>query len=152
MEKLTERQKRFVDFYIELGNATEAAIRAGYSKKAAKTTGAQNMAKRYLRAAIDARLSEIEEKRIADASEVMRYLTSVMRGEEKDEVPLGRGEGVQALTEKRTDARDRLRAAELLGKRYLMFTEKVQATIAREVEDLTPLAEMLRYDDDSGSD
>lgn len=64
---LTEKQKRFIDYYIETGNATEVAKKAGYSRKTAKAAGYENLTKPYLKSAIDERLKALEEKRVADA-------------------------------------------------------------------------------------
>nr|DAT22522.1 MAG TPA: Terminase small subunit [Caudoviricetes sp.] len=121
-KKLTEKQRRFIDFYIKSGNATEAAIKAGYSKKTAKAAGYENLTKPYLKTAISNRLKEMEDARIADAREVLVHLTSAMRGEVKEEVIVceGIGDGLSAarIMKKQISAHDRLRAAELLMKRY----------------------------------
>lgn len=114
MDKLTPKQKAFADYYIECGNATEAAIRAGYSKKTAKQIANENLTKPYLKSYIDDRLKEIESKRIATAEEVLQYLTAVMRGEEKDQFEL------------EASLQDRTKAAELLGKRFNLFKEQVE--------------------------
>lgn len=119
---LTEKQKRFIDYYIETGNATEAAKKAGYSRKTAKAAGYENLTKPYLKSAIDERLKALEEKRVADAREVLIHLTAALRGEIEEEVIVceGVGEGVsKARTiKKHLFARDRLKAAELLMRRY----------------------------------
>ena len=119
---LTEKQKRFIDYYIETGNATEAAKKAGYSRKTAKAAGYENLTKPYLKTAISNRLKEMEDARIADAREVLVHLTSAMRGEVKEEVIVceGIGDGLSAarIMKKQISAHDRLRAAELLMKRY----------------------------------
>jgi phage terminase small subunit len=78
LDKLTEKQKKFIDYYVETGNATEAARRAGYeanSEKAMRNIGSENLAK--LGTFIDERLKPDEDKRIADANEVLQYLTAV---------------------------------------------------------------------------
>ena len=120
--KLTEKQKRFVDYYIETGNQTEAARRAGY--KQPQTQGAQTLGKLSVKAAIDARLKELEDKRIAKADEVMQFLTSTLRGEVKEErvVVEGAGEGISnaRIIKVQVSARDRLDAAKSLLKRYPM--------------------------------
>jgi len=130
MSKMTEKQKRFADYYIETGNATEAAVRAGYSKKTARFIGNENLTKPNIKAYIDEKLKELDEKRIAKADEVLQYLTRVMRGEETEQVVMmeGMGEGIsRAITvEKQVPAKDRIKAAELLGKRYAMWTERQQ--------------------------
>lgn len=122
--KLTEKQRRFVDYYIETGNKTEAAKRAGYSEKTAASIGDENLRKPVIRAAIDARLRELEEKRIAKADEVMQFLTSTLRGEVKEErvVVEGTGDGRSdaRIIKVQVSARDRLEAAKSLLKRYPM--------------------------------
>lgn len=122
---MTPRQQKFCDEYLINGNATEAAIRAGYSRKTAKQTGSENLAKPDLRAYIDEQLEKIHSAKIADAEEVMKYLTSVMRGEHTEQVLKLVGEGVQKITDIDVSAKERLKAAELIGKRYGLFTEKV---------------------------
>lgn len=123
--RMTEKQKRFCDFYIETGNATQAAIKAGYSKKTAAAIGAENLIKPNLKSYIDKRLAEMKNERIADAQEVLEYLTAVMRGEYKEETIIGLGEGEQTIVDIDVGAKDRLKAAELLGKRHALFTDKV---------------------------
>lgn len=123
--RMTEKQKRFCDFYIETGNAKEAAIRAGYSEKTAKQIGQENLTKPDLGAYIDERLAELKNERTADAQEVLEYLTAVMRGEYKEATLIGVGEGAQAVVDIDVGAKDRLKAAELLGKRHALFTDKV---------------------------
>lgn len=122
MAKLTEKQKRFVDYYIETGNATEAAKRAGYSEKTARFTGAENLTKTNIKTAIAARLAELDTQRIADAEEVMQFFTSVMRGEIKEEVVTteGTGEGCSTtkIVEKQVSLHDRLDAGKQLSRRY----------------------------------
>lgn len=122
--KLTEKQRRFVDYYVETGNASEAARRAGYSKKTAGWIGQENLQKPTIKAAVDARLKELEDKRIATADEVMQFLTSTLRGEVKEErvVVEGTGEGRSdaRIITVQVSARDRLEAAKSLLKRYPM--------------------------------
>jgi phage terminase small subunit len=122
--KLTEKQRRFVDYYVETGNKTEAAKKAGYSEKTAASIGDENLRKPAIKAAIDARLRELEGKRIAKADEVMQFLTSTLRGEVKEErvVVEGTGEGRSdaRIIKVQVSARDRLEAAKSLLKRYPM--------------------------------
>ena len=84
--KLTPKQKAFADYYIECGNATEAARKAGYKKP--NPQGSQNLAKPSISAYIAERIRPTEQKRIADADEVMQFYTAVMRGEVKDQFGL----------------------------------------------------------------
>lgn len=122
---MTPRQRKFCDEYLISGNATDAAIKAGYSPKTAKQTGSENLAKPDLKAYIETELEKLHSAKIADAEEVMKYLTSVMRGEHTEQVLKLVGEGVQTVTDIDVSAKERLKAAELIGKRYGMFTDKV---------------------------
>ena len=126
--KLTPKQKAFADYYIELGNATEAAIRAGYSKKTAKEVGYENLTKPHIKSYIDEKMQEIESDRIAKAEEVLAFLSASLRGEVWEEVVSTESiEGMikPVILKKQLSAKDRIKAAELLGKRYALFTEKV---------------------------
>lgn len=129
---MTEKQKRFCDLYIKLGNATEAAVQAGYAKKAAYAIGAENLKKPQLREYIDRRLAELESSRVADAKEVLQYLTAVMRGEKDEEVIVTEGVGdgcSEARTmKKKIGGRDQVKAAELLAKRYGLLTDNVKVS------------------------
>ncbi|MCI6749257.1 MAG: terminase small subunit [Megasphaera elsdenii] len=120
--KLTEKQKRFIDYYIETGNASEAARRAGYSEKIANRIGTENLSKPVIKEAITVRLKALEDKRIAKADEVLKFLTATLRGEVKDVqiVVEGTGDGCSkaSLVETRASVRDRIKAAENLLKRY----------------------------------
>ncbi len=122
---MTPKQQKFCDEYLVSGNATDAAIKAGYSPKTAYAIGSENLSKPELKAYIKTRLDEIRSAKIADTEEVLAYLTAVMRGEHTEEVPVLCGDGCQELTEKAVGAKDRLKAAELIGKRYGLFTDKV---------------------------
>lgn len=128
--KLTEKQKRFADEYIISGNATQSAIKAGYSKKTAAVIGTENLIKPNIKNYIEERLEELKSERTADAQEVLEYLTSVMRGNETEEVLIGIGEGVQSTVQKEVGAKDRLKAAELLGKRFALFTDKTEVAVS----------------------
>lgn len=98
MVALTEKQKRFCDEYLIDPNATQAAVRAGYSKKTARSIAEENLKKPHVKAYIEKRLKAIEDAKIADAAEIMQYFTAVMRGEEKDQ------EGKDAPLAERTKA------------------------------------------------
>lgn len=128
--KLTIKQQRFADEYIISGNATDAAIKAGYAKKAAYQQGAENLKKPHIKTYINERLEAINSAKIADQTEVLQYLTSVMRGTSQSAVVVieGDGDGVSSarLMDKTPDEKEKLKAAELLGKRYGSFTEKVE--------------------------
>ena len=130
---LTVRQRMFADEYLVSGNAEQAAIKAGYSEKYARGNAHKLVANSCIKTYIDEKLKEIESSKIADAAEVMRYLTSVMRNETKEEVPVVVNNGdwseVQ-MVEKDTSIRDRNKAAEMLAKRFGILTDKVSLEIA----------------------
>ena len=85
---LTPKQKAFADYFLQSGNVTEAARKAGYSEKTAAVIGSENLKKPNVSAYIAERQKQIDDSRIADAAEVMQYFTSVMRGEIKDQFGL----------------------------------------------------------------
>ncbi len=129
MAKMTDKQRIFCDEYLIDLNATQAAIRAGYSKKTAQQIGTENLAKPVIKEYIAARMAEKESALIADQDEVLKYLTSVLRGETQSEVVVVEGTG-NGASEARTmhkapDEKERLKAAELLGKRYSLFKENM---------------------------
>lgn len=128
-DKLTLKQKKFADEYIISGNAYKSAIEAGYSKSYAKGNVVKLLENVSVKAYIDERLKELDDKAIAKQEEVLQYLTAVMRGQSKSAVVVieGLGEGLSEarLMNKTPDEKDRIKAAELLGKRYGAFTEKV---------------------------
>ena len=127
--KLTPKQKAFADFYIELGNATEAAIKAGYSKSYAQTHVYKLLENAIIKNYIEERMKQIESDRIAKAEEVLAFLSSSLRGDILEEVVATESDGVggvkPVILKKQLSAKDRIKAAELLGKRYALFTEKV---------------------------
>lgn len=125
MTKMTLKQQRFADEYIITGNATQAAIKAGYSKKTAKVIANENLTKPYIKKYIDERLAQLESEKIATQEEVLQYLTSVMRGEKTEPLLVLDGEGTQKVIEAVPNVQSRTRAAELLGKRYGTFTDRV---------------------------
>lgn len=124
---MTAKQRLFCDEYLIDLNATQAAIRAGYSEKTARAMGAENLTKPYIKDYIEGRMAEKESALIADQDEVLKYLTRVLRGESISSV-LARNElGGEDVIEKPPDEKERLKAAELLGKRYGIYTDKVAA-------------------------
>lgn len=137
MMKMTAKQQRFCDEYLIDLNATQAAIRAGYSKKNARNIASENLAKPNIKQYIENRMAEKEAELIADQDEVLRYLTSVLRGESisAEVVVEGVGDGrSRARAIKKEPAeKDKLKAAELIGKRYGLYTDKVEADIDMEL-------------------
>lgn len=130
---MTEKQKIFADEYLIDLNATRA-YRAAYpavkKDETARANGSRMLTNANVKKYIDKRLEEIHSEKTADAKEVMEYLTAVLRGESRSEeiVVEGLGDGLsKAKTmEKAPSEKDRLKAAELLGKRYSLFTDKVE--------------------------
>lgn len=135
--KLTAKQRRFCDEYLIDLNATQAAIRAGYSEKTAKQIAQQNLTKLDLKKYIEKRMEEKEKDLIADQDEVLKYLTSVMRGESKSSIVVVESTGDFMSTaremQKAPDEKERLKAAELLGKRYGLYTDKVETEVDMEL-------------------
>ncbi len=141
MSELTDKQMIFANEYLVDLNATRAYKKA-YPKVKKDSVAAVN-GNRLLRNAkvknyIDEQLKKIEDESIADAVEVMKYLTAVMRNEIKEEVVVveGEGEGCSSarIVKKDISAKDRNKAAELLGKRYRLFTEKVEVEGVQQVQ------------------
>ena len=127
---MTKKQKRFVDEYLIDLNATQAAIRAGYSKKTAKSIGQRLLTVVDVKKHIEEQLAKISDDKVADAREIMEYLTSVIRGESRACVVvvegIGDGCSVSKTICKPPDEKERLKAAELLGKRYGMYNDKLK--------------------------
>ena len=128
LAKLNLKQQKFADEYIISGNATQAAIAAGYSKKTANRIGSENLSKLDIKKYIDERLKEIESKKTATQQEVLEYLTSLMRGEHKEEILIGQGQGFQEITYIDVSAKDRLKAADLLNKIHQVRESKQDET------------------------
>ena len=116
---LTPKQKAFADYYIEFGNASEAARRAGYSPKTAEKIGSENLQKPEISAYIQERMAQQDASRVASADEVLRFYSSVMRGQEKDAFGLD------------PSLADRLKAADSLMKRYAIGAEKQKGTLEK---------------------
>ena len=130
---MTPKQKKFADEYLVDTNATQAAIRAGYSKNTAYSQGQRLLKDVEVQQYIKTKAEELHNDKIANAEEVMKYLTSVLRGESQSEVVVveGCGDGYSEARriDKAPDEKERLKAAELLGKRYGIFTDKVNLEV-----------------------
>lgn len=129
---MTEKQKIFADEYIIDLNATRAYKAAYPSVKkdnVASAAASRMLGNVKVKAYIDEQLKKLKSERVADQQEVLEYLTSVMRGEETEQTIIGVGELGQELTDIEVSAKDRIKAAELLGKRYRMWTDKVEAEV-----------------------
>lgn len=116
MEKLTPKQKAFCNYYLQSFNATEAAIKAGYSSKSAKVIGAENLTKPYIQDYIQSRVQQKENKRIMQADEVLERLTALARGEAE------------------AGAKEQIKCLELLGKSHKLFIEKIEQDVTSEIE------------------
>ena len=133
MDKLTRKQRKFAEEYLVDCNGTKAAIRAGYSPKTANEQAAKLMSNPKIKSYITEKLDEMSSEKLADAQEVLEYLTSVMRGEHTEQVLRLDGNGVQVVDHIQVSARERLKAAELIGKRYGLFKETY------EIESVAPI-------------
>ncbi len=131
---MTDRQQKFADEYIIDCNATRA-YKAAYPNvkkdSVARANGSRLLTNANIKNYIEEKLAEISDQKTAKAQEVMEYLTSVMRGESESSVVVveGYGEGCSEakIIEKPPDEKERLKAAELLGRHYAIFTDKVKA-------------------------
>lgn len=130
MKKLTIKQKKFADEYIISGNAYQAAINAGYSENYAKNASVKLLEKGgNISEYINKKMAEIEDKQIAKQDEILKYLTAVMRGEEKEETLSKNEFGGEDISKIQVSAKDRIKAAELLGKRYGSWTDKLEVEL-----------------------
>jgi phage terminase small subunit len=125
---VTPRQKKFCEYYIQSGNATDAARKAGYSEKTARAIGNENLTKPDIQAYIQERIGDQDKKRVADANEVLEFYSAVMRGEVKDQFGLD------------ASLSDRLKAGDSLMKRYAAGGSK-----KNETED-DPITKSLKED------
>lgn len=127
--EMNSRQKLFVTEYLVDFNATQAAIRAGYSEKTSYSQGQRLLKNVEVKNAIKETREKIQDENIATAKDVEEFLSQAMTGQLDEEVLLvtGKGEGFSGVTRERKEisAKDRLKAAELLGKRHALFTDKV---------------------------
>lgn len=144
MSNLTEKRKRFADEWLIDANATRA-YKTAYPNVKKDSTAAQAGSRLLkdvkVRAYVAERSEEIRTAKTADAQEVREYLTAVMRGQKTEQTLQLIGGGEQTIADIEISARDRNKAAELLGKMYMLFTDNMKVTHG--IEDLTPLAELL---------
>lgn len=125
MGKLTPKQEAFCNYYIELGNATEAYKKAGYKSKGARANSTRLIANDSIKKYIGERMAEKDTGRIASQDEVLQFLTTVMRGEITEQIPIILMKEFE-MVDKEPAIKDRLKSAEMLGKRYLLFTDRVE--------------------------
>ncbi|MCH5212254.1 MAG: terminase small subunit [Oscillospiraceae bacterium] len=138
---MTDKQKKFVDEYLIDCNATRA-YKAAYPNvkrdEVARANASRLLTNANVKAYIDEQLEKMHNEKTADAKEVMEYLTSVLRGQSEAEIVVveGEGEGTSKARKmkKAPDERERLKAAELLGKRFGLFTEKFDMNVSAPVQ------------------
>lgn len=150
---MNERQKRFADEYLIDLNAEQAAIRAGYSRKYARGNAHKLVANSCISEYIKKRMAEKEKELIADQDEVMKFLSAVMRREKTESVVVTLSEEtstyvpdangtmrkqtvkreVPKIVEIPAQLRDANKAAELLGKAYGIYTEKIETDVDMEL-------------------
>lgn len=131
--KMNEKQKLFATEYIKDMNATQAAIRAGYSENTAYSQGQRLLKKVEIKELIEQHLKTVRKQNVADTIEIEEYLTSVMRGNEKETEMINVGNFEQELVEVPVKQNTRIKAAELLGKRYSMWTDKADINLTGSV-------------------
>ena len=126
---MTEKQKIFADEYIICLNATKAYKKAYPNVKkdeVARANGSRLLTNANVKAYIDEQLEKLQSERVADQQEVLEYLTAVMRGKKTEPLLVLDGEGKQKVVDAIPPVQTRTKAAELLGKRYRLFTDKVE--------------------------
>ncbi|MFV0519787.1 MAG: terminase small subunit [Lachnospirales bacterium] len=130
MKVITKKQKRFAEEYLVDCNATQAAIRSGYSSKTAYSSGSRILKNPVVQEYVKKQLDKLSDERVADAKEVMAYLSDCLRGITQSEIVVIESEGDGVTTSRKIlkcpDEKERLKAAELLGKRYGLFKENIE--------------------------
>ena len=125
--KLTEKQIRFADEYVRTGNITQSYLIAYTNVKkesTARSAGSRLLANVNVKSYIDARLEKLRKESIAEQDEILQFLTSVIRGNATGKEKLGLGQGAEKLIDRKPNLQERIRAAEQLGKRYGMWTDR----------------------------
>ena len=134
MSKLNDKQKAFADYYIESLNATESYKKVyECSYNTARTNGARLLTNANIKNYIDEVMSAKNESRIASQDEILRILTDIARGITEEEVVQFSQLGEELRTTRKPTIKDRMRASELLGKRYRMWVDKVEANVNQQV-------------------
>ena len=132
--KLNEKHKAFCDFYIESLNATESYKKVyECSYNTARTNGARLLTNANIKKYIDEVMSAKDESRIASQDEILQILTDIARGVTEEEVVQFSQLGEELRTTRKPTIKDRMRASELLGKRYRMWVDKVEANVNQQV-------------------
>ena len=133
-KKLTEKKKKFADYYIKTGNATESAKYAGYSEKTAYSSGQRLLKDVEVAKYVEETMEQLKKETIADADEVLQLLTSIARGETTEENAFVDKNGNAVIVETKVKEKERIKALELLGKRYKLYVDKVEANLDGEVK------------------
>lgn len=135
----------FADEYIISLNATQSYLKAypNATYNTARTEGCKLLAEPNMKAYIDEQMAKKQDDRIMKQDEILRTLTAIARGEETEQTLKGEGNGFQILVDKNIGAKDRLKALELLGKRYGTFTEKIDVSVGKS-EKLADIMEQIK--------
>ena len=134
MSKLNDKQKAFANYYIESLNATESYKMAyDCSYNTARTNGARLLTNANIKKYIDETMSAKDESRIASQDEILQILTDIARGITEEEVVTFSQLGEELRTTRKPTIKDRMKASELLGKRYRMWIDKVEANVNQQV-------------------
>lgn len=135
----------FADEYIISLNATQSYLKAypNATYNTARTEGCKLLAEPNVKAYIDEQMAKKQDDRIMKQDEILRTLTAIARGEATEQTLKGEGNGFQILVDKGIGAKDRLKALELLGKRYGTFTEKIDVSVSKS-EKLADIMEQIK--------
>ena len=130
---ISKQQRLFADYYIESLNAYESAIKAGYSESYAKSQSYKLLDNIGIKNYIDERMASKDDYRIASQDEILQILTDIARGITEEEVVQFSQLGEELRTTRKPTIKDRMKASELLGKRYRLWTDKVEADVRQQV-------------------
>lgn len=148
---LTAKQRKFVNEYVVSGNATQSAIKAGYSEKTARVTGPENLQKPDIKKAIEERLAEIESKKIGDAKEVLEFYFRVLRGEEIEEVPMPTADSVITVT-KKPSIKDKVSVSKEIMKRFPLYDPMEKQKLKKLTADARISEAKAKAMEDNGQD
>lgn len=149
--KLTTKQRLFCDEYIKSGNAKDAAIKAGYSSRTARSIGQENLTKPDIKSYIDAKMAEIESHKIADAQEVLEFYTKVLRDEVVEEVPMSTADSVVVI-KKKPSFKDKITASKEIMKRYPLFDPVEKQKLKKLIADTRISEARAKAMEDNGQD
>ena len=148
--RLTQKQRLFADEYIKSGNATQAAIKAGYANE---VSGRENLRKPTVKAYIDVKMAEIESHKIADAKEAMQAITAIARGETTEtQAQINPLTGEWEKTEVPADLKTRLTAWREILKRYPLSDELTKAQLRKVNADARVAEARAKAMEDNGQD